>query len=55
MKILKVKDCKDGTTVLDCEFTSEEIQRLVQYAIVDIIRKMIKEYEKNKKVKKYDY
>jgi len=46
MKILSEKQLPSGDCQLDCEFTDEEIQILLNYAIVDILKKQIKKGKK---------
>ncbi len=42
MKILKVHEPKDGFCTMECEFSEEEINFFVEYAVVDILKKQIK-------------
>jgi len=42
MKVLKVHDAKDGFCTMECEFSEKEISFFVEYAVVDILKKQIK-------------
>jgi len=42
MEILEIKENKDGSCNVECEFTEEEIQELLSYAVNDILKKQIK-------------
>jgi len=41
MKILKITDQDDGSCILDCEFLEEEVNFLIEYAVIDILKKQI--------------
>ena len=49
MKILKVYEPEEGSKCckVDCEFTEEEIEILLSYAVTDILKKQIKRMEAN--------
>ena len=49
MKILSEKQLPSGDYQLDCEVTDEEVQILLNYAIVDILKKQVKKGKKRKK------
>jgi len=42
MKVLKVHEPKDGFCTMECEFSEEEINIFVEYAVVDILKKQMK-------------
>jgi len=45
MKILKIDETnmeKTGYATMECEFTQEEINFFVEYAVVDLLRKAMK-------------
>lgn len=53
MKILSEKQLPSGDWELDCEFSQEELNILLSYAVVDILKKQLKRDKKrNKKGKK---
>ena len=41
MKILKSTDQDDGSCILDCEFSEQEVHFFIEYAVVDILKKQI--------------
>jgi len=41
MKVLKITDQKDGSAIVDLEMTDEENNILVEYAVVDILKKQL--------------
>jgi hypothetical protein len=45
MKILEIIDNDDGSCTMDCEFSQEELNMLLSYAVVDILKKQIKVYD----------
>jgi len=51
MEVTKIIENKDGSATLDVNFTEEEINILVEYAVVDILKKYIKRLEKDNKRK----
>ena len=42
MEILETKDNSDGSCTLECEFTEEEVQILLNYAVNKILKEQIK-------------
>lgn len=51
MKILKIIEQKDGSALMDCEFTQSEINTLIGYAVVDILKKEIIKISNKRKEK----
>jgi hypothetical protein len=49
MRILKIKEQKDGSAVMDIELTKEEQWQLINYAVVHILKEQIKTYKDKKK------
>ena len=47
MEILKVYEEKDGFVRMDCEFSELEIERLLSYAVTDILKARIEEMDKS--------
>jgi hypothetical protein len=45
MEILEIVDNDDGSCTMECEFTQEEINMLISYAVVDILKKQIKKHQ----------
>ena len=45
MEILNITENDDGSCTMDCEFTPEEVEFFVDYAVVDILKKQIKRYD----------
>jgi len=45
MKILKLHEPKDGFCTMECEFSEDEINFFVEYAVNDILKKQIKKME----------
>lgn len=41
MKVLNVTDQEDGSAIIDLEMTEEENNILVEYAVVDILKKQL--------------
>ena len=41
MKILKITEQDDGSCMLDCEFSEEEVNFFIEYAVIDILKKQI--------------
>jgi hypothetical protein len=52
MKILAEKQLANGDYQLDCEFTDEEVQVLLNYAVVNILKEQIKNEKKIQRKKK---
>jgi len=50
MKILKVHEPKDGFCTMECEFTEDEINFFVEYAVVDILKKQIEDVKQLSKL-----
>ena len=48
MEVIKVIENKDGSATLDINFTEEEINIFVNYAVVDILKKQIDKMELEK-------
>lgn len=46
MEVLKVTDQEDGSAIIELEMSDEENNILVEYAVVDILKKQIKREEK---------
>lgn len=42
MEILEIVENDDGSCTMECEFNKEELDMLVSYAVVDILKKQIK-------------
>ena len=47
MEILKVYEEKDGFVRMDCEFSELEIERLLSYAVTDILKARIEEMDES--------
>lgn len=45
MKVLNIKENDDGSATIELEMTEEENNILLEYAIVDILKKQIKKSE----------
>ena len=41
MEVIKITDNPDGSAEIECEFTEEEVQLLLEHAVNDILRKAI--------------
>jgi len=54
MKIHTVKENDDGSCTMNCEFTEEEVNMLLEYAVNDILKTMIDLTIKNTSKKKED-
>lgn len=48
MEILKITENKDGTCDMECEFTQEEVELLLNYAVNNILKEKIKELQEEK-------
>jgi len=49
MEVIKITENEDGSATLDVNFTEEEINILVEYAVVDILKKHINKLEEDNK------
>jgi hypothetical protein len=49
MKILSEKQLSSGDWELECEFSQEELNMLLSYAVVDILKKHLKQDKKRSK------
>jgi hypothetical protein len=49
MKILSEKQLPSGDYELTCDFSDQEIQMLVQYAFVNILKDMVKREKRKEK------
>ena len=47
MEILKVYDEEDGFVRMDCSFSELEIERLLSYAVTDILKARIAEMDES--------
>jgi len=45
MEVLKIEDQEDGSAIIHLEMTKEENDMLVEYAVVDLLRKEIERVE----------
>jgi len=45
MKVLKITDQEDGSAIVDLEMTEEENNILVEYAVVDILKKQLESFK----------
>ena len=52
MKILSEKENKDGSVTFEMDFEEEEIQILLQYAVVNILREHVDKESKSAKKSK---
>lgn len=46
MDILKTKEHKDGSATITFEFTEEEVELFVEYAVLDILKNKVKNLTK---------
>jgi len=46
MEVIKITENEDGSATLDINFTEEEINIFVGYAVNDILKKQIQKMEK---------
>ena len=49
MEVVKITENEDGSAILDVNFTEHEINILVEYAVVDILKKHIDKLEEDNK------
>ena len=47
MDILEIKDQEDGSAIVEANFTEEEINFFVEYAVNDILRKQLEKIKTN--------
>jgi len=45
MEVINIIENKDGSATLNIEMTEEEQKYLIEYAVQDILKKHIEEYE----------
>ena len=45
MKVIDVIENEDGSCTLELDLTKEEVKLLINYAIVDILKEQIKNYQ----------
>lgn len=45
MEILEIKENEDGSCDMECKFTEEEVNLLLNYAVVNILREKIKDIQ----------
>lgn len=45
MEVVKITENEDGSATLDVNFTEKEINILIEYAVVDILKKHINKLE----------
>jgi len=48
MEVLSIEDQEDGSAIIELNMTEEENNMLIQYAVVDILKKQIKRCSEDK-------
>ncbi len=46
MEILNIKENEDGSCILECEFSQDEVNILINYAVNHILKEKLKEIQK---------
>jgi hypothetical protein len=45
MKVISIEEREDGSAMIDMEMSEEEKRLLIEYAVVDLLRKYIEEQD----------